>query len=155
MPHGEVSRHYAWANVFAFTSLRDTSGNVVLEALACGVPVICFDHQGVGDIVTEICGIKVPVSTPDMAVRDFAEAITRMARDRELWGRLSRGALGRAGDYRWEDQAEKLVAVYRRVAAAGAPNAAGGGTIRAARAMPSMETGEIRQPDACQPSPSA
>ena len=44
------------AELFCFTSLRDTSGNVVLEALAAGVPVVCFDHQGAGDMVSDAVG---------------------------------------------------------------------------------------------------
>src|SRR5205823_7645001 len=53
LPHAEALAQCEWADVLAFTSLRDTSGNVVLEALGAGVPVVCLDHQGVGDIVTE------------------------------------------------------------------------------------------------------
>ena len=45
LPQQEALRHYAWADVFVFTSLRDTTGNVVLECGA-GLPVVCLDHQG-------------------------------------------------------------------------------------------------------------
>lgn len=38
-----LSRHYASADLFLFPSLTDTFGNVVLEALASGVPVVAFD----------------------------------------------------------------------------------------------------------------
>ncbi|HEY2760124.1 MAG TPA: glycosyltransferase, partial [Pirellulales bacterium] len=63
LDRSEVAAQYEWADLFAFTSLRDTTGNVVLESFAAGTPVLCFDHQGMADIVTGGCGIKIPVST--------------------------------------------------------------------------------------------
>ncbi len=80
LPYREALRKYAWADVFAFTSLRDTSGNVVLEALAAGVPVVCLDHQGMHDIVTDECGIKVPLGTPGEVIAGLSESIARLAR---------------------------------------------------------------------------
>ena len=71
-PHEEALRQYAKADVFAFTSLRDTTGGVIAEALAAGLPVICMDHQVAHDVVTEDCGIKIPVTTPEEASADFA-----------------------------------------------------------------------------------
>src|SRR5207302_8732370 len=99
LPHAEALRQYEWADVLAFTSLRDTSGNVVLEALAAGVPVICLDHQGVHDIVTPACGIKVPVTTPRQVIAGLGQAVMALARDPKLGERLSEGARERAGDY--------------------------------------------------------
>ena len=52
LPHQEAIAQYAWADAFVFSSLRDTTGTVVVEALAAGLPVICLDHQGVHDVVT-------------------------------------------------------------------------------------------------------
>ncbi len=64
MPFNAAVERMHSADVLCFTSLRDTSGNVVLEALAAGVPVICFDHQGARDMISDRCGIKLPVSSP-------------------------------------------------------------------------------------------
>ena len=46
LSHRETLGAYARADVFAFTSLRDTTGCVVVEALSNGLPVVCLDHQG-------------------------------------------------------------------------------------------------------------
>ena len=65
-----VLQQYQWADLLAFTSLRDNIPTVVLEGLAAGLPVLCLDHQGMADLVTEDCGIKVPVTTPgEVAIR--------------------------------------------------------------------------------------
>ena len=50
--HGEdLARHVASADVFVFPSLTDTFGLVMLEALACGVPVAAFPVQGPRDVI--------------------------------------------------------------------------------------------------------
>ena len=51
--HGEeLARHYASADVFVFPSRTDTFGLVMLEALACGVPVAAYPVQGPVDVLT-------------------------------------------------------------------------------------------------------
>jgi glycosyltransferase involved in cell wall biosynthesis len=47
----ELARHYADADVFAFPSLTDTFGLVLLEAMACGTPVAAFPAPGPIDIL--------------------------------------------------------------------------------------------------------
>jgi glycosyltransferase involved in cell wall biosynthesis len=49
----DLAEHYASADVFVFPSLTDTFGNVLLEALACGVPVAAFNVMGPKDVVTD------------------------------------------------------------------------------------------------------
>jgi glycosyltransferase involved in cell wall biosynthesis len=115
LPHDEALRQYAWADLFVFSSLRDTTGTVVLEALGAGLPVIGLDHQGVHDVLTEECGIKIPVTTPREAIARLGEAITRLARDENEWERLSRGALDRAREYLWSRQETEMIELYRRI----------------------------------------
>jgi glycosyltransferase involved in cell wall biosynthesis len=47
----DLARHYAAADVFVFPSRTDTFGNVVLEALACGVPVAAYPVAGPQDVI--------------------------------------------------------------------------------------------------------
>ncbi|NBN63495.1 glycosyltransferase family 4 protein [Pannonibacter tanglangensis] len=49
----DLARHYAAADVFVFPSLTDTFGNVLLEALACGVPVAAYPVMGPLDVIGE------------------------------------------------------------------------------------------------------
>ena len=109
----------SWAHVFAFTSLRDTSGNVMLEALAAGNPVVCFDHQGAADIITAECGYKLPVVNPETAVRDFAETIKELAQDRQKLRLLSLGAHARAQCFRWDANGDRMNQLYWELAALG------------------------------------
>src|SRR5262249_14095047 len=49
----DLAEHYASADVFVFPSLTDTFGNVLLEALACGVPVTAFNVMGPKDVIPD------------------------------------------------------------------------------------------------------
>ncbi|MCC7086831.1 MAG: glycosyltransferase [Pirellulales bacterium] len=106
---------YQWADVFAFTSLRDTTGTVLLESLAAGTPVVCLDHQGAADVVTDECGVKLPVTNPRDVVRRLRESLIRLHFDRDELARLSAGARRRAEHFTWERQGERMSAIYREV----------------------------------------
>ncbi len=129
LPYKEALAQYAWADVLVFTSLRDGCGSVGPEALNHGLPVICFDHQGVGDVVTETCGIKVPLTFPEETISKLAEAILELGRNREKLDELAQGALQRSRDFQWNRKGDQIAAVYGRILAAhprpGEMNAAG------------------------------
>ena len=118
IPYDQVAQEYWSADVLVHTSLRDTSGNVVLEALASGVPVVCLDHQGVADIVDDTCGIKVSPGHPRQVIQSLAEAIRYLSESPRRVRALREGALQRAKEYLWSRNMERLMEVYERVWAA-------------------------------------
>ena len=61
LTHGQMPGFYAQGDVFLFSSLQDTSGNVILEAMANGMPVVSLDQHGAASLLTSECGIKIPV----------------------------------------------------------------------------------------------
>ena len=108
-----------WAHLFVFTSLRDSADDMVLEALGHGVPVMCFDHQGAGDIVTPTSGIKIPVTHPGHAIAAMASSIRSLAQDRTRLLHLSAGACDRARNYLWSENAARMTSIYRNLVLAG------------------------------------
>jgi glycosyltransferase involved in cell wall biosynthesis len=113
--HEDAMKQYSWADVFVFTSLRDTCGTVVLEALGQGLPVICLDHQGAGSVVTEECGFKVAVTSSGEVVRGLTAAIVDAGTNDEQLERLSRGALARAEGFLWHRHGLRLAEIYEEV----------------------------------------
>jgi glycosyltransferase involved in cell wall biosynthesis len=112
LPYHQAVSQIDKADILVFTSLRDTSGNVVLEALSCGVPVICLDHQGVGDIITDNCGIKIPVTTPSEVVAHLRDELVNLASDNARLAGLAQGACERARQYLWSQNGEKMAMIY-------------------------------------------
>jgi glycosyltransferase involved in cell wall biosynthesis len=110
----ETMAHYEWADVFAFTSLRDTSGTGLLEALAAGCPIIGLNHQGAADIMTPNCALPVSVDDVETTICEFSSAIQRIASDVQLWTRLSHGALARAAAFQWKNRSDWLFATYEK-----------------------------------------
>mgnify|MGYP000217128983 CR=1 FL=1 len=60
---------------FLFTSVSEDTSTVVLEAISCQLPVLCFDACGFGYVINEKVGIKIPFSTPEQSIKDFAEKL--------------------------------------------------------------------------------
>lgn len=117
LPFAEAVAAMNQADLFCFTSLRDTSGNVVLEALAAGVPVVCFDHQGAGDMVSASCGVKLPVITPAQAIRDWGNTLVELAADPARLLRLSEGITEQARKFLWDRNGDRVNALYAQLAA--------------------------------------
>lgn len=114
--HAKILNYYKKADIFVFTSLRDTSGNVVLEAMSQGLPIIAFDHHGMHDILTEECAIKIPISNYNKMVEDIAHSIDKLANDRELRIKMGKASIQRIMDnYLWEDKAKRIVEIYKEV----------------------------------------
>ena len=115
IPRQQVFAEYRWSDFLAFTSLRDTTGTVVLEAMAAGRPVVCLDHQGAGDVVTLDCGIKVPVTTRAEVVDRLCRAVATLARDRRRCQLLGRAARRRVANYLWSAEARVIAAHYNHL----------------------------------------
>lgn len=102
MKHDDLLAAYAGYDAFLFPSLRDSSGNVVLEAMACGLPVVCVDLGGPAQMVDASCGRVVAASGCGEAevVAGLADALGAL-RDAALVAELRAGARARAGQFAW------------------------------------------------------
>jgi len=113
--YSQREEHYRWADVFVFTSLRDTSGTGLLESLAAGVPIVGLSHQGAADIMTDDCAIRVTVDSRQQVVADLCTGLVKLGKDPMLLQQLSVGALRRARDYDWHYLSEEMLEVYAAV----------------------------------------
>jgi glycosyltransferase involved in cell wall biosynthesis len=122
VPHDEMARHFRQSDVFLFTSVRDASGGVNLEAMSHGLPVICIAHQGVADITTDACALRVPPGPIPETIDKLAAAMTRLASDPTLRHQLGTEAKRRATeDFSWNAKFARMLAIYGRARPPGAP----------------------------------
>ena len=112
VPHARALEEMERNHVFLFPSLKEGTPNVVPEALSKAVPIICHDMCGMGLMVDETCGIKLPASGPEGSAKGFAEAIIRLATTEGEIERLSRGALRRAAEITWDRNAQIMADAY-------------------------------------------
>jgi glycosyltransferase involved in cell wall biosynthesis len=92
VPYGELADHYAWCDFFAGPSAYEPGpGNIYLEAMACGRPVIACNTGGAPEVVRhQERGLLVPPGD----VKSLRKAIVKLTEDVELRERL--GNNGRA-----------------------------------------------------------
>lgn len=107
LPHGEIlaemSRHHA----FVFPSLFEGFGLVLLEAMACGLPVIATPHTAAPDIVREgRDGFIVPIR--DAAA--IAERLTWLAADEDRRQAMGQHARCRAQQFTWDSYTKSMIA---------------------------------------------
>jgi glycosyltransferase involved in cell wall biosynthesis len=117
LPYHEALRCYEEAHCFAFTSLRDTTGTVLLEAMSRGAPPICLDHQGASEVVTVESGVKIPVTDPTRVTSDLSTALVDLYRNNSRLQSLSEGAKRRAAEFTWDAQGARMADIYRELIA--------------------------------------
>lgn len=103
MDHAELLKKYAEFDVFLFPSLHDSSGNVVLEAMSAGLPVICLDLGGPPTMVDEHCGCVVPArhASQEGVVEGLHRALSRFAEDETYRMQCSLAARAKAETMSW------------------------------------------------------
>jgi glycosyltransferase involved in cell wall biosynthesis len=102
-------------DVLLFTSLKEGTPHVVMEAIENGLPVICHDACGHGASITSQCGIKIPMKNLKSSISDFSNALYRIAQDPELLNELSKGAHKRANELTWNSKAQKMFERYTQL----------------------------------------
>lgn len=99
VPHEQIGQLYEKCDVFVLPSLSEGMARVGLEALGCGLPVICTDHSGINDIIVDgENGFTVPVCNND-AIKDKIEWF--LSHKKELT-RMSQCAINTGQKYTWE-----------------------------------------------------
>jgi glycosyltransferase involved in cell wall biosynthesis len=104
----ELPALYGGAELFAFPSEYEGFGLPVLEAMACGVPVVCGDRSS----LPEVAGDAALLCDPDN-VAALAHAIEQALTDRDMRAMLQQRGLARAAQFSWEQTAEHTLQVYR------------------------------------------
>ena len=104
----------ASSDVFLFCGLRDGGGEVVVEAMSIGKPVVCLDVGGPSMHVTDASGIKVEATSPDSTVKELAAALERLYLDRKLVTSMGKVSHERAVQlYHWDRVGERLMEIYQ------------------------------------------
>jgi glycosyltransferase involved in cell wall biosynthesis len=112
----ELRAAYAGHDAMLFTSLRDSFGSQLLEAMAMGLPIITLDSHGAHDHVPANASIKVTVGNPEETVHRLATAIEDYAScPTYKKDAMSRHAWNFAKTLSWPGRAEQAEKLYEEV----------------------------------------
>jgi glycosyltransferase involved in cell wall biosynthesis len=123
LPPSEVREHMRAADILLHAAVSEGFCNVVLEAQAMGLPVVCSDADGLPEnVVDGETGFVVPRRSPQA----LAEKLAVLAHDPALRQRMGRAGRKRVLDrFRLDDQIEAFDQLYRSVLTGVAPAAQG------------------------------
>jgi len=114
LPTAEVVSHLQASDAFLFSSLSEGIANAVLEAMACGLPVVATSVGGMGEAVRNgVEGFLVPPYDAP-AIADALECLWREPGLRTRLGVAGRARVER--DFRLDDQVAAFADLFRRVA---------------------------------------
>ncbi len=105
----QLGRAYASADIFFNPSITETFGNVTLEAMAAGLPVLCADATGSRSIVVpDVTGFLV---APDQE-RGYVAALNSLVENEALRRRMGIASRDRTGAYDWDSILDGLLSQY-------------------------------------------
>ena len=117
VPFEDLPALYSAAESMAFPSIYEGFGLPVLEAMACGTPVVTSTSSSLAEIAHDAALLVDPLS-----VDEIASALERIHREPDLASDLSTLGLERAAHFTWENAARATLDFYDHVLASRAPS---------------------------------
>ena len=111
-PQEKLAQYYAAADVFIMPSHYESFGMVVLEAMACGTPVVASE---VGGLSSTVIHGDSGLLAPSGDWRAFAQAISRLLASPQLQNAMRRAGPERARAFAWPHVVDNNVRLYRRL----------------------------------------
>jgi glycosyltransferase involved in cell wall biosynthesis len=114
--HTKVAQIMQDSDVFVFPSIRDAGAAVLAEAMMSGMPSITVNYGPPESLLTDACGIRVPLGSFEDHVQSFRAAMEKLSVNPEL-----RASMGHASHQRasrildWDVKAKRIVQVYEWV----------------------------------------
>jgi glycosyltransferase involved in cell wall biosynthesis len=106
VPDEDLAGLYSGARAFVFPSLYEGFGFPVLEAMACGVPVICSNASSLPELAGEAALLVDPLD-----ISALASAILRILSEADLCGRLVERGSAQIQKFSWTKAAQEALAV--------------------------------------------
>lgn len=118
LDHTAVGPVLRECDVFAFPSIREAGGSVVIEAMASGLVPVVADYGGPPEFITSESGIAVPFTSEASLASGMRHAIGELIAHPDRIDRMGNSARRAAFEkHAWEVRAKQVVEIYRAVLA--------------------------------------
>ena len=105
LPHNQIPLYLNAADIFVLPTLAEGCCNAIIEAMACGLPIVSSDCSFNDDILFPDNSIRVN----PMNIRELREAILLLKEDRMLREKMSKASILHAGSLKVEERASKIL----------------------------------------------
>lgn len=106
----EMPRLYRQGDILVSATMQEGMSNAMLEAMASGLPIVTTRCEGVEELVGDN-GIVVEEAASEV----IAEALKKIAYDREGYRRMSEAARNRANSFTWASVADRYIGHYHQI----------------------------------------
>jgi len=114
--HEQLQARLGQAEVFAFPSVREFGGGVVLEAMALGLVPVVVDYAGPGELVTEQTGFRIPIGPRAQIVERLRDTLAQLVEERAALREMGERARRRVLTcFTWQAKARQTLEVYKWV----------------------------------------
>ncbi|WP_269539122.1 glycosyltransferase family 4 protein [Cerasicoccus fimbriatus] len=111
--HEKLHERLCASDVFAFPSVREFGGGVVLEAMALGLAPVIADYAGPTELLPDDCGWRVKFESADQLRAGFTEVLTQLAdQPEEVRAAGDRACQFVRANFTWPAKARQIRAVY-------------------------------------------
>jgi glycosyltransferase involved in cell wall biosynthesis len=109
LPYGDIPSLYNLARLLVYPSLFEGFGLPLVEAMACGCPIVCSNVTAMPEVVKNAALFFTPTSE-----EDIADKIWSVWNDDSLRGQLVLKGRERVKQFQWERSARETIEVYRK-----------------------------------------
>jgi glycosyltransferase involved in cell wall biosynthesis len=111
----QINAIYQSASLFFFPS-HEGAGMVVAEALSFGLPVLCYDNEGPGELTAESCAIRIPYTSHQVVIQRFAEELIYLYHNPNVRMMMGQNAVHHVQDHlSWERKGAILGEIYEKI----------------------------------------
>ncbi len=110
LPETDLPALYTAAEVFVFPSLYEGFGLPVIEAMACGTPVVCANTSSLPEVAGDAAVMFDPFHSESIAA-----ALRKVLGDADLRTAMRRRSLAQAARFSWQETAQKTLQLYRMI----------------------------------------